>query len=66
MGSEVELKAAEQKVREGEEAIARVRRELEGTSTHEARADLRRLEEEQSRLIEIRNGLFQDVAGDVY
>ena len=66
MSSELELGAAETRVREGEEAIARLRRELERTSTHEAQMDLKRLEEEQARLIEIRNGLFRDVAGDVY
>ena len=39
-----ELAAAETKVCEGEEAIARLRRELEGTSTPEAQMDLKRLE----------------------
>ena len=67
MASQEELAAAEHKVREGEEALARLRSELaKGTSSDEQKADLRRLEEGQARLIEIRNALFREIAGNDY
>ena len=67
MASKEELGAAETKVREGEEALARLRSDLtKGTSLDEQQADLRRLEEEQARLIEIRNALFREIAGNDY
>lgn len=67
MASQEELAEAENKVREGEEALARLRSDsAKGTSSDEQQADLRRLEEEQARLIEIRNALFREIAGNDY
>lgn len=67
MASQEELAAAENKVREGQEVLARLRSDLaKGTSSDEQQADLRRLEEEQERLIEIRNALFREIAGNDY
>jgi hypothetical protein len=40
--------------------------ERAGADAGEKTADLRRLEEEQARLIEIRNALFREVAGNDY
>lgn len=66
-----ELIAAEAKVMEGQTEVARLKnevqnRERDGADATETKADLRRLEEEQARLIEIRNALFRDVAGNDY
>jgi hypothetical protein len=67
MASQEELAAAEHKVREGEEALARLRRDAaERDTSDEQQAGLRRLEQEQARLIEIRNALFREIAGNDY
>ena len=65
------LIAAEAKVMEGQTELARLKnevqnRERDGADAAETKADLRRLEEEQARLIEIRNALFREVAGNDY
>ena len=66
-----ELIAAEAKVMEGQSEPARLTNEVQnleraGADAGEKTADLRRLEEEQARLIEIRNALFRDVAANDY
>ena len=66
-----ELIAAEAKVMEGQSELARLKNEVQnleraGADAGEKTADLRRLEEEQARLIEIRNALFREVAGNDY
>lgn len=54
------------KVRECAEALARLRRELDGIHTQEAMTDLRRLGVKLEQLIEGRNALFREVAGNDY
>ena len=66
MASREELAAAENKVREGEEALARLRRELDGSKFNEASTKIRRLEVELEQLIEKRNALFREIAGNDY
>ena len=66
-----ELIAAEAKVMEGQGELARPKNEVQslerdGADSEAKKSDLRRLEEEQARLIEIRNALFRDVAGNDY
>ena len=66
-----ELIAAEAKVMEGQTELARLKNEVQnlerdGVDAAEKRADLRQLEEEQARLIEIRNASFRKIAGNDY